>query len=356
MLKAANAILTGRTLKKGFFALEKLFRPNSAKRNRFSGLGKTFTVAAALLVCSAAVHAEVADRIVAVVNNEVITLSEMNKAFEPYRERFAAGYRGEDQKKALDEAKASFLDRMVDNVLVEQEAKKTGIAVSDEEVEEALREIRAQHNLSEEDFFNLIAKEGMTPAEFKRSSREQLVRIKLIGRDIRSKVVVTEQEIGDYYAKHREEYEGKESVRIRQILLLLPTGADSETKEKLRAEAEAIHKQLLAGKPFEELCAKFSQGQGAEEGGDIGFIEKGTILPEVESAAFSLPTGRFSPVIESPVGFHIIQVTDRRGAGIKAIKNVRAEIKRKIENEKLEKKLEEWLKELRKKSNVEIRL
>jgi parvulin-like peptidyl-prolyl isomerase len=313
------------------------------------------TVVVVMLICST-VEAEIADRIVAVVNDEVITLSEMNKAFEPYRERFIAGYRGEDLKKALDEVKRSFLDRMVDNLLVEKEAKKRGISVPDEEVEQALQDIRAQHNLSEEEFYNLLAKEGMTPADFKKNSREQLMRIKLIGREIRSKIVVTEEEIGEYYAKNREEYEGKESVRIRQILLLLPTDANPETKEKLGAEAESIHKQLLAGKPFEELCAKFSQGPGAEDGGDIGFIEKGTIVPEVESAAFSLPTGQFSGVIESAVGFHIIKVTDRRGAGIKAIKNVRAEIKKKIENEKLEKKLEEWLKELRKKSNIEIRL
>lgn len=344
-----------KALKDGSFAPGRHFRRNGAKRASFSGLVKIFTVVAALSACSS-VYAEVADRIVAVVNDEIITLSEMNKAFEPYRERLIAGYRGEDQKKALDDAKRSFLDRMVDNLLVEQEAKKTGIAVSDGEVEEAMRDIRAQHHLSEEEFLNLIAKEGMTPAEFKQNSREQLMRMKLIGRNIRSKVVVTDNEIGDYYVQHREEYEGKEAVRIRQILLMLPADANSEAKEKLRAEAEEIHKQLLAGKPFEELCAKFSRGPTAKEGCDIGFIEKGSILPEVESVAFSMTTGRTSGVIESAVGFHIIQVTDRRGAGVKAIQNVRAEIKRKIENEKLEKKLEEWLKELRKKYNVEIRL
>ena len=313
------------------------------------------TAVVAMLIC-ATVEAEIADRIVAVVNDEIITLSEVNKAFEPYRASFAAGYRGDDQNKALYEAKRSFLNRMVDNLLVEQEAKKAGISVQDEEVEEARRDIRAQHNLSEEEFSSLLAKEGMTLAEYNMKTREQLTRLQLIRREIKSKVVVTEEEIGEYYAKHREEYEGKESVRLRQILLPLPTGAKPETKEKLRAEAETIHKQLLAGKPFQELSAKFSRGPGAEEGGDIGFIEKGTILPEVESAAFSLSTGQFSGVIESAVGFHIIQVTDRRGAGIKAIQNVRTEIQKKIENEKLEKKLEEWLKELRKKSNVEIRL
>jgi parvulin-like peptidyl-prolyl isomerase len=245
---------------------------------------------------------------------------------------------------------------MIDNLLVEQEAKKTGIVVSDAEIEEAMRDVKAQHHLSEEDFLKLIAKEGMTPAQFKQDSKEHLMRIKLIGRDIRSKIVVTDNEIGDYYVRHRDEYEGKEAVRIRQIFLAVPADATSDSREKLRSEAENIHKQLVAGASFEELCAKFSQGPGAEEGGDIGFIEKGTILPEVESAAFGLQIGRISGVIASGVGFHIIQATDRRGAGIKPMQNVRAEIKKKIENEKLEKKLEEWMKELRKKYNVENRL
>jgi parvulin-like peptidyl-prolyl isomerase len=318
--------------------------------------GKTMlAVAIALFICTT-VEAEIADRIAAVVNDEIITLSEMNKGFEPYRQRFVAGYRGEDPEKALDEAKRIFLNRMVDNLLVEREAKRKGISVPDEEVEEALRDIREQRNLSEEEFLRLLAKEGITPAEFKKNSREQLMRIKLIGREIRSKIVVTEEEIGEYYMKHRQEYEGEESVRIRQILLLLPNGANPEIRKKRRAEAEAIHEQLVAGKSFEELCATFTEGPGAEEGCDIGFIKKGTILPEVESVAFSLSAGQFSPVIESAVGLHIIQATDRRGAGIKAIKNVRAEIKKRIENEKLEQKLGEWMKELRKKSNVEIRL
>jgi len=308
-----------------------------------------------VLVCAAA-EAGVVDRIVAVVNDQVITLSEFNRAFEPYRVRFEAGYRGNERDKALDEAKRSILNRMIENLLLEQEAKKTGISIQEGEIDAAIADLRKQRNLSEEELMRLLKEEKITPEAYRKDVRDQLIRMKLIGRDIRSKAVATEEEIGDYYRRHREDYDGKESVRIRQILLLIPPEASPEEKAKIRAAAEAVHQRLLTGESFEELCAKFSQGPGAQEGGDIGYIEKGAILPEIEVVAFALPLRKVSDVIESPVGFHIIQITDRRGAGAKAIEIVREEIKATLEKEKMEKRFEAWLKELREKYNVEIRL
>jgi parvulin-like peptidyl-prolyl isomerase len=127
-------------------------------------------------------------------------------------------------------------------------------------------------------------------------------------------------------------------------------------KEKLRADVDQIRRRLLAGEPFEVLSARYSQGPAAAAGGDIGFIEKGMILHEVEEVAFSLPLQQISDVIESTAGFHIIQVIDRRGEGIKAIESVREEIRAKIEQEKMDKKSTEWLDDLRTKSHIEIKL
>ncbi|MHB8772259.1 MAG: peptidylprolyl isomerase, partial [Syntrophales bacterium] len=93
-----------------------------------------------------------------------------------------------------------------------------------------------------------------------------------------------------------------------------------------------------------------------DTGGDVGFVEKGMMLPEVEDVAFSLPLNQISPVIESPVGFHIVRVIDRRGEGLKSIESVRDEIREKLEMEKVEKKFEEWLAALRGKSHIEIKL
>jgi len=301
-------------------------------------------------------QAAVVDRVVAVVNSDVITLSELNGSFEPYRQRLETAYEGAQREKALAETRMMLLNRMIDALLMEQESRKTGIVVRDEEVSDAIRDLLARRNLAPEDLQKTLDQEGTTMPAYRKEIRDQLMRIKLIRRDIKSRVAVTDEEIGEYYRKHREDYEGKESVRIKQILLLMPKGEDPAAKEKRRADARQIHQRLLNGEPFDQVSARYSEGPDAAGGGDIGYVEKGVILHEVEEAAFSLPLHQISGVIETEVGFHIIQVVDRRGAGVKAIESVREEIREKIDREKMEKKFEEWLGALRKKSHIEIRL
>ena len=301
-------------------------------------------------------QAEVADRIVAVVNDEVITLSFLYSAFEPYQAKIEASYRGTGRDNALRDAKMGLLNRMIDNKLMEQQARKAGIVIRDEEVAGAIRDLLERRKISREDMLKALEREGTTLEAYEKGIRDQLKRIRLIQREINSKVAVSDEEIGEYYLKHREDYEGKDMVRLKQIFIALPKGLDAGGKEQRRAEAEAIRKRLKDGEPFDLLSARYSQGPAAAAGGDIGFIEKGMILPEVEEAAFSLPLHEISEVIESPVGFHIIQVIDRRGEGIKAIETVREEIRERIDQEKMEKKFAEWLQELRTKSHIEIKL
>ena len=314
----------------------------------------TGVAAAAFLSLSA--QAGVADRIVAVVNDEVITLSELNSAFERYRAKLEAAYEGQARDKALTEARENLLNRMIDALLMQQESRKTGIVVREEEVADAIKDILAKRNISQEDLLKGLAQEGMTLSAYRKDIRDQLMRIKLIRRDIKSRVAVTDEEIGEYYRKHREDYEGKESVRIKQILLPLPKEEDQAVREKLRADAGEIHRRLMNGEPFDQLSAKYSEGPAAATGGDIGYIERGMIIPEVEEVAFKLPLQQISGIIESSVGFHIVQVIDHRGAGIKGIESVREEIREKIDREKMEKKFEEWLEALRTKSHIEIKL
>jgi len=201
-----------------------------------------------------------------------------------------------------------------------------------------------------------LEKGGTTMEDYRKGVKDQLTRVRLIQREVKSKVAVSDEEIGTYYLKRREDYEGKETVRIKQILLLMPKGDDPSAKAELKARAEEIHRRLLAGESFDLLAAKYSQGPAAASGGDVGFIEKGMVLAEIEEAAFSLPIAQISPVIESSSGFHIIQVIDRRGGGIKSIESVREEIREKLDQEKIEKKFEEWLDLLRQKSHIEIKL
>jgi peptidyl-prolyl cis-trans isomerase SurA len=311
-----------------------------------------------VIILCAPVRAEIVDRIIAVVNDEIITLYEFNTAFEPYLKNIQNNYKGTDKETVIKQTQEAFLQRLIDNILIEQEGKKagTGIIVKDEEVMEVLQDILAKQKISMEQYLKNLAKEGKSLDFVKKEIRGQMMRARLLRREIKSKILVSDEEIGEYYNKNRQDYEGKESIRIKQILLLLPSNADRTIKEKMKNEALGLHKRALNGESFDFLALNYSQGPAAAQGGDLGYIGRGTIIPEVEAAAFSLPVGQISDVIESRIGFHIIQVVDKKGAGLKPLAAVREEIKTKIEDEKLDKKFDEWIASVRAKSHIELKL
>ena len=302
------------------------------------------------------VSGEVVDRIVAIVNDDVITLSELNNTFEPYMKRIEANLTGKDKEKVVAEGRTAILNRMIDNKLIEQEAKKSGIVIKDDEAMGVIREMLKSRKMQMPDLLQALDKDGMTFDAYKQDLKEQLQRQQLVRREIRSKLVVTDDEIGEYYRQHRDEYEGKEALRIKQILLPVPPGTDPAIRERARELAESILKRIKNGEPFEELATQFSQGPATAAGGDIGFVEKGHMLPEVEKVALGLEIGGVSPVIDSPQGFYIIQVIDKRGAGLKPVTEVRQEIQNKLEEEKAAKKFDQWVIDLRNKSLVDIKL
>lgn len=319
---------------------------------------KTMTIILAGLMWMGAagdIRAQMEDRIVAVVNNDVITLYELNKMVGAYADRIAQSSRQEDREKIMVEARKVIMDRMIDDMLVEQEAKKGGIIVKEDDVMASINNIMVRRGIKLETLKSSLLKEGSSFEVYKEEVKNHLMKMRLATREVRSKISVSDEEIGNYYSTHRDIYEGKEAVRLQQILLTLPKEADEETRNKLRAEAEAILVKLKGGEPFGLMAARFSQGPAAQTGGDLGFVEKGTMLPAVDEVAFKLKEDELSSVIESPIGFHILKITDRRGKGIKPLTVVREEIKEEITNEKMEKKLQEWIQELRKKSYVEIK-
>ncbi|MFA4916271.1 MAG: SurA N-terminal domain-containing protein [Syntrophales bacterium] len=306
-----------------------------------------FTVTLSSLAC-----AEIVDRIVAFVNDEVITLSEFNNTFEPYRRRIEESYKGTDKDKVIAQTRATFLKRMIDNNLIDQEAKKAGIVVKDEELMETIKGILGSRNINIEDFTKTLTKEGSSFDDYKKEIRGQMTRMRFIRRELMPKIIITDAEIGDYYSKHRQDYEGKEAVRIRQIFIPFSNENDPETKAKLKVDAEMIRSHIDSVESFESVAA----AHPAELVSDTGFVERGLMLPAVEKVAFTLEKDKISNVIESPTGFHIIRIVDKRGEGIKSLESVREEIKNKIADEKMNASYEEWMEILQKKSHIEIKL
>ena len=319
-------------------------------------LKASILICLAVMVLAVPLNARIVDRIVTVVNDEIVTLSELNSAVEPYLKKTDKLNSGENREEVVAQTMSAMLNKLINDILVKQEAKRLGIVIKEKDVAETIEDVISKRNIKMEDFKKVLAKEGSSFPAYKKEVEEHLMKIRLVGVSVKSKVSVTDEEIGDYYRKHREDYEGKEAVRIKQILIVIPQRSGMEERLKLKADAGLIHKRLMEGESFEFLANKYSNGPAAKLGGDLGFVEKGVMFPAVNEVAFNLRNGEISGIIESPVGFHIIKVTDRRGAGIKSLEWVREEIKDKISNVKIEKKFFEWIEELRKKSYIDVRL
>ncbi|MBW2557947.1 MAG: peptidylprolyl isomerase [Deltaproteobacteria bacterium] len=317
---------------------------------------KIFCIVCILIAfSSASLHAAFEDRIVAIVNDEVITLSELDAILQTFMKRVEKAPQVQ-REKMVAQARVTAMDKLIDDMLIKQKAAKLNIIVTDEDVDKALDNILEERHMSVEKFREALVREGAVLNEYKSEIRRNIISGRIIEKEIRSGITISEEEVGAYYGKHRNDYEGKEATRIQQILLLKPRDCNDSTREELRAKAEEILKRVKDGESFDLLVDKYSQGPAAKSRGDLGFVEKGMMFPEVDTAVSGLNKGESSGVIESPVGFHIIRVIDKRGAGIKPVDEVREEIVRNIGNEKINKKFKEWLKELREKSLVEIKL
>ncbi len=300
--------------------------------------------------------ASVTDKIVAVVNDEVITLSELDKAFLPVCEKLESELRDDDRKNMMEKIKPKILEQLIDTVLLKQEAERLKIIVKEKDIINTMNDVMDHKKITLEQFEKILAQEGKSINDYKEEIKINILKMRVIAKEIKPKVTVTEEEIGEYYGNNRSEYEGEESVRLQQILFIVPKDRDDEATQAMRETAEQVLKQLKEGTPFDMLVRQYSQGPAANAGGDLGYVKRGMMHADVDAAAFSLTVGDTSEVIQSPIGFHIIKVLAKKGAGIQSFQEVREEIKNKITYRKIEQKFEKWILELRDKSHIEIRL
>ena len=310
-------------------------------------------VLALFSVSAASAHV---DRVVAVVNDDVITLSELNRSFAPILERIEADPRAREDREVREEARRYVLDRMISELLMKQEAERLNMVVRDADIDADIEAMLTERNMTRRQLLEGLAEEGTSIEEHREMVRREILKSRVVGREIRSRITVSDADIGAYYREHRDRYEGNQAVRIQQVLTAVPRDAHADLREERRARAEQLRTMLVDGAAFEEVVRRYSDGPEARTGGDLGFIERGTILPQVEEAAFSLDRGRISEVIESPAGFHIIRVIDRRGGGLKPLEEVRQEIINEISSMRMEDRFQEWIEKLRERAYIEIRL
>lgn len=311
-------------------------------------------VLACIIFVPYGIDAEIIDRIVAVVNEDIITLSELRDISLPYLERMKAKFSLTYGKEEIKETEKQILNQLIDEKLVNQEADRLKIEITEKEVTMANREVIDRSKLTEEQFEQALAEDGMTIESYREQLRAEMKKMRLIDQEIKSKVHVTKKEIDEYYKMHRDEYNAPPEVRLQQILLIIPAESSIQEVEQIREKAEQILKAIKQGEDFNAMVKRYSQDSTAATGGDMGIFRQGELFAALDEAAFTLMVGEVSPVIQTPRGFHIIRVLDKKDRQKMTEEEQREEIDALIYNQKVEDAFKQWIKELKKKSYVVI--
>ena len=300
-------------------------------------------------------YAELVDRIVAIVNDDVITLSELDEALEPYVQQVReARYPRKAKRQMLFKLRQDILNKMIDEKLTYQETERLQVSVDDRDVDQHIEQIKSEHFLTEEELRKSLAAEGYTLEEYRERIREQLLRIRLINIEVKSKIAVTEKDIREYYEKHKEAYQGTRKYHLRTILIGVPPSAGTDQEKAALEKMESIVKAFKSGVAFDELAKQHSQDSTAESGGDLGLFTLDELSSEFQEAVQRMAEGQISPIIQTSKGYRVLMLEEIRKTAGKTLKEVRIEIHERLYRDLVEEKYKAWLAALRDRSYVKI--
>ncbi|MBU0899313.1 peptidylprolyl isomerase [bacterium] len=288
--------------------------------------GKIY-LALIILITSYPVKAEVIERVVVRVNNEVITLLELEEVVNNYTKT--------NNVVVSDQIKRDLLNEMINEKLILQEAKRQKILVEDAEINQIINEFKANFK-DQSAFQQALANENLTEFQLYERYKDQLLKIKILDEEVRSKVKVDNNKVLAELVNY------KFKIKTKHILV----------KEK--GLALEILDKIKKGGEFERLAQEYSLCPSGKEGGDLGFFIQGQMVKEFEEVAFSLKEGEISGVVETKFGFHLIKNIEKKEIAPKELEEIKLQIEREFYNEEYQKELRDYLEKLREKAALKV--
>lgn len=310
-------------------------------------------LAAAGVLAASVASAETVERIVAKVNGQIITLTQLETEVQTTLERLGPAPTPEEEQERQARVRTDTLNRMVDNMLVLQVAEERGLRVPSRFFEEWKKGVMEQMKItSEEEFLRQVELQGASVDVIKKQFEENLLLQEVRRMEVDSKVSVSEPEIGDRYREHIAEYTEPAKVRLREIVVKFEATNEVDQGQKARR----LLQEIRQGADFAEVARMHSESSSREAGGDLGFFEKGELTDALEKAAFALSPGEVSDVIRMESAFYILRVEEKVEEKVKPIEEVRSEVADSIFQEKMETQLERYIRQLRERAIIEIKL
>jgi peptidyl-prolyl cis-trans isomerase SurA len=296
------------------------------------------------------------DQVAAVVNDEVITQSELDALLRPLFEQYKKDIPPEEVAVKMGEARQKLLNQLVEDRLVFQEAKNQKIEIDEAEIDAEVARFKERFKTDQE-LEDALHKEGLSLKEMRERIKRQAMIRRLQDMEIRSRVVISPLEIEKYYQDHAEEFASGERIRVRSITIRKDDIAREKglKDERAKKKIEEIRKKVLSGDSFSNLAKEFSEDTSAENEGLGDWLSPGDMIPEIDAVLFKLKQGEISQVIESPLGYHLFRLEEKQEQFKKTFEEARDEIYGKLFYLKSQERFQEWMKELKRNAYVSVR-
>jgi peptidyl-prolyl cis-trans isomerase SurA len=300
------------------------------------------------VACPALLGAKIVERIIARVNNEIITQRAYEQEQEKLRQQLAQEYSGAELQAQFKEQSKNLLRDLIDQSLMVQKAKDLDINVETDVVKQ-LDDIRKRNNLATlEELETDVEKQGLNYEDFKDQIRRNLLMREVIGREVGSRIQLSREDARKYYEAHKKEFESPGMVRLGQILI----STEKRKPEEAEKRANDAFAELKAGQRFADIAKKYSDGPSAEQGGDVGFMKEGSLAPDVAAVVAKLDLNEFSNPMQTKYGYIILKILERYSSGIPKFEEVEQRVNEVLYDQRMQPDLRDYMKQLRKESYI----
>jgi len=298
------------------------------------------------------IHARVLDKVAAKVNSEIITLSVIEERAEILRQKYVGAPISISEQDLLKEA----LNMVIEERLQIQEGKKIGFVIDEDAVDAAMEEIIKKNDLADGQLQEMLKREGRTLKSYKNHIRDQIMVSKITRFEIGNRVKVSEKSIIKYYKENQKEFWQEGKVKARHILFIAERGSSEKIRREKLQQAKKILLKLRKGNDFAKLAMKYSEDISASNGGDVGFVGRGKMVPEFEEAVFNLKPGQVSDIVKTEYGYHIIKVEEVLPGKTLTLKDVKNRIHQILTMQMQKQVYDVWMNELKNSAFIEVTL
>ncbi|MBN1847447.1 MAG: peptidylprolyl isomerase [Deltaproteobacteria bacterium] len=298
-------------------------------------------------------HAEIINRVVAIVDDDVITLFELNQMIRNVTGNTPEDIRAKDEEQFF-ETRENVLNLMIDDRIAQKKVKELGIMVSQGQIDAEIENIKKNNRMTHEDLLNGLKREGLTYEVFRENLKKDLERQGLINAEVKSKILIREEQIKEYYDQHYDEFKNDEQIHLAGIFLIEKDSTTDENMQTLMEKSQMIINELDTGKDFGELAKRYSDGPGAEEGGDLGTILTAQLDEDLRHIIRGLSEGEVSQPIQRGNGIQIFKLLKRMGGETRSFDEIKDSIYDRLYRDEINKRYLTWIKDLRESTYMKI--